>query len=263
MRGITPPSPRPHRCCRQSQQIQSLAFANLTRRNEHSRQHQWSIATSYDLFLPYRQRRHLPPPPLDDNQDDVDDEDDDSNYYDDNDNDDDGDDDCDDNDNSSDDDDDDDDESNYNLYYGLHDYDSDGYCLYNYDDLDNNIDDNNNHDDDSDDEDSNNPDDHSYNDNDENSDDEDLDEEDSDDKDGEDDKDDDLSHYDAASDLECIRTQLSIVQRLIDVLGPDFQSLTHYPPIPTIVTSLPFLTAFSLVRLFVDYALSMFQRITY
>ena len=80
MRGITPPSSRPHRRCGQSQQIQSLAFANLTRRNEHYRRRHWSIATSYDLLLPHRQRRHLPPPPSDDNQDDVDNEDDDSNY---------------------------------------------------------------------------------------------------------------------------------------------------------------------------------------
>ena len=72
MRGITPPSPGPHRRCRQSQRIQSLAFANLTRRNEHYRRRQWSIATSYDLLLPLRQRRHLPPPPSDDNEDDED-----------------------------------------------------------------------------------------------------------------------------------------------------------------------------------------------
>ena len=80
MRGITPPSSRPHRRCRQNQQIQSLAFANLTRCNEHYRWHHWSIATSCDLLLPHRQRRHLPLPPSDDNQDDVDDEDDDSDY---------------------------------------------------------------------------------------------------------------------------------------------------------------------------------------
>ncbi len=141
MRGITPPSPRPHRRCRQSQRIQSLAFANLTQRNEHYRRRHWSIATSYDLLFPHRQRHHLPPPPSDNNQDDVDDEDDDSDYdeddEDDNDdnNDNDGDDKDDhdgdhDNDNGGDDD---DGEYNYNLYYGLFDYNSDGNCLYNYD----------------------------------------------------------------------------------------------------------------------------------
>ena len=55
------------------------------------------------------------------------------------------------------------DEYNYNLCYGLFDYDSDGNCLYNYDDLDNNNDNNddNNDDEGSDDEDSVNPDNHS------------------------------------------------------------------------------------------------------
>ncbi len=142
MRGITPPSPRPHRRCRQSQRIQSLAYADLTRRNEHYQRRHWSIATSYNLLLPHRQCRHLPTPPSDDNQDNVDDEDDDSDDDDDdNDDNDDDDDDNDDNDNGGDDD---EDEYNYNLINGVFDYDSDSNCLYNYNDLDNNNDDDNN-----------------------------------------------------------------------------------------------------------------------
>ena len=61
---------------------------------------------------------------------------------------------------------------------------------------------------------------------------EDLDKDDSDNEDGEDDEDDDLSHDDAASILECLCTQLSIVQRLIVVLGLNFRisySLSSHP----------------------------------
>jgi hypothetical protein len=42
-----------------------------------------------------------------------------------------------------------------------------------------------------------------------------------------------------------------------------WKSLTHHPPVLTFVSSPSFKTALALVRLFVDYALSMFQRITY
>ena len=78
MRGITPPSSRPHRRCRQSQRIESMAFTDLTWRNKHYRQRNWSIATSYDLLLPHHQRRHLAPPPSDDDEDDEDDDDEDN-----------------------------------------------------------------------------------------------------------------------------------------------------------------------------------------
>jgi hypothetical protein len=63
--------------------------------------------------------------------------------------------------------------------------------------------------------------------------------------------------------LECLRTQLSIVQRLIVVLGPDFQvsySLSSHPDHRYFTT---LSNCILLVRLFVDYALSTFQRITY
>ena len=116
MRCITPPSPRPHRRCRQSQRIQSLAFTNLTRRNEHYRRRHWSIATSYNLLLPHCQRRHLPLPPSDNNQDDDSDKDDE-------------------------DEDDSDNDNDFEEYYGLFDYNSDGNCRYNYGDLDHSDDD--------------------------------------------------------------------------------------------------------------------------
>jgi hypothetical protein len=206
MRGITPPSSRPHRRCRQSQRIESLAFTNLTRRNEHYRRRHRSIATSYDLLLPHR-RRHLATPP-DDKDKDEDDDDEDEDEDDDN-EDEDEDEDDEDKDNGDEDDDedeDDDDEDNNAVYY---------YYLI-LDDDDNNDDDeyvddidNNNNFDDEDSDDSN---DHSYDNDDDNKDDE------------EDDDDDDDDEYDeAASVIECLRTQLSIVQRLIVMLGPNFQ----------------------------------------
>ena len=74
MRGITSTSSCPHRCCRQSERIESLAYTNLTQRNEHYRWRHWFIATSYDLHLPHCQHRHLAPPPSDDNQDDNNDD---------------------------------------------------------------------------------------------------------------------------------------------------------------------------------------------
>ena len=57
----------------------------------------------------------------------------------------------------------------------------------------------------------------------------DLDKEDSNDEDSDNKNNDGLSHDDAASDLECLRTQLSIVQRLIFMLGPQFQ--VSYSPV--------------------------------
>ena len=39
----------------------------------------------------------------------------------------------------------------------------------------------------------------------------------------------DLSHDEIASNLECLRTQLRIVRRLIDLLGPQFQ--VSYSPV--------------------------------
>ncbi len=76
---------------------------------------------------------------------------------------------------------------------------------------------------DSSDEDSNEEDSNEEDSDDEDSDDEHLDEEDSDNES------DDLSHDDLASKLECLRTQLRIVQRLIFVLGPQFQ--ISYSPV--------------------------------
>jgi len=89
MRGITSPTSRPHRRCRQSQQIESLAFTNLSWCNEHYRRRHWFIATSYDLPSSHRQRCLLPPPPSEDN-DDNDDNNKDHDHHDDTDNDDDG-----------------------------------------------------------------------------------------------------------------------------------------------------------------------------
>ena len=67
----------------------------------------------------------------------------------------------------------------------------------------------------------------------EDSDDEDFDDEDSNDEDLDKDysnnESDDLSHDSVASSLECLRTQLRIVRRLIVVLGPQFQ--VSYSPV--------------------------------
>ncbi len=69
MRRITSPTSRPHRCCQRSQQIKSLVYTDLTRRNEHYQRRHWSIATGYDLLLSRRlQASHCPrrqPPPSD------------------------------------------------------------------------------------------------------------------------------------------------------------------------------------------------------
>jgi len=185
-----------------------LAFTDLSRRREHYRRCRWLIATSYDIPSSHRQRPLLIPPSSEDNDDD----------------------------------DDDDNEYNKNTINGLHDYDSDGNRHYNYDDLDNDADDDDNADDDKeeeeDDDDEENKDDHEHNDdvNEDKEDSDDDDEEDSDDEDSDDDDEDsdddevdDLSHDDAASNLECLRTQLSIVQQLIVVLGPQFQ--VSYSPV--------------------------------
>ena len=69
MRCITSPTSHPRRRCRQSQRIESMAFTNLTRRDEHCRWRHWFTATSYDLLLSLCQRHHLPPSPSDDNED--------------------------------------------------------------------------------------------------------------------------------------------------------------------------------------------------
>jgi len=126
MRGITPPSSCPHHRCRQSQWIESLAFTNLTRRNEHYQRCNWSIATSYDLLLPHRQQRHLAPLPLDDNNDyNNDDKDDDDNDYDEEDEDNEDEDNSDEDNDSEDDKDDDDDNDDYYYYYIILDNDDD------------------------------------------------------------------------------------------------------------------------------------------
>ncbi len=136
-----------------------------------------------------------------------------------------------------------DDEDNYDSDGDyLHNYDSDGNCKINYDVNDDNddsydedSDDQYNHflsisdfDKDSDDEDSNDEDSNKEDSDSEDSDDEDLDKEDSDDEDSNEDSE-DLSHDDLASNLGCLRTQLRIVQRLIFVLGPQFQ--VSYSPV--------------------------------
>ncbi len=221
MRGITPPSSRPHRCCQQSQRIESLAFTDLTRRNEHYRRRHWSIATSYDLRLPHRQRRHLAPPPSDDEDDDDEDED---NEDEDNSDEDDEDEDNSDDDNDSEDDvDDDDDDDDDDYYYYI--------ILDNNDDVDDNeyVDSDDDNNDVSDDEDSDNDDNHSYDNDDDNKDDDEDNDEDDNEDDDEDDNDDDDNEYDeAASVIERLHTQLNIVQRLIDVGGPDVSSRQYF-----------------------------------
>jgi len=190
MRGITSPTSRPHRRCRQSQQIESLAFTDLARCNEHYRQRLWLSATSYNLVLSHCQHCHLPPPPSNDNQDDNDEDEDEDNKDED---------------------------------------DSD-------EDEDDSYDDNNNEDNDKDeankdneDEDNSNEDKGSEDDSKDNSDNGNV-KEDSDNDSEDDDNnkeeeffivDDGRSRLD--EDLRCLRTQLNIVQRLIFVLGPDFQ----------------------------------------
>ena len=69
MRRITPPTSHLYCRCHQSQQIEILAYTNLTRRNKHYRRHHWSIATGYDLLLSlFLQASHCqccsPPPSL-------------------------------------------------------------------------------------------------------------------------------------------------------------------------------------------------------
>jgi hypothetical protein len=177
MRGNTSPTSCPHRRCRQSQQIESLAFTDLSRRSEHYRRHHCFIATSYDLPSPHRQRRLPLPPPSEDNDDDDDD----------------------DADNADDDADDDDADADANANADKEE-----------DNDDEENDDKENKEEDSEDED----------------------EEDSDDEDSDDDDDEDsdnLSHDDVASNLECLCTQLSIVQHLIVALGPQFQ--ISYSPV--------------------------------
>ena len=184
MRGITSPTSCPHCCCRQSQRIESLAFTDLSRRSEHCyRQLHWFIATSYDIPLSRRQCRLLIPPLSEDNYDDNND---------------------------------DDDEYNENIINGLHDYDSDGNCHYNYDNLDNdandaddaNADANDDDEEEEDDDDEENEVDRELNDinnkdkdDSDNKEEEDSDNEDSDDddEDSDDDEVDDLSHNDTAS----------------------------------------------------------------
>jgi len=209
-----------------------LAFTDLTRRNEHYRWCHWSIATSYDLILPHCQCHHLPPPPSDNNEDDEDNEDDDDDKDKDNEDEDDSDEDDEGEDDSNNDNDSevgDDDNNNdeyYNIYYNIHDYNPDGNCKYNYNDLDDNDNDDNDNEYDSNNkyyihDDANNDDD---------SDDDDDDEDSNDDEDSDNEDSDDSNDDKAVPDLECLRTQNSIVQRLIVVLGPHFQ--VSYSPIP-------------------------------
>ena len=54
MRRITSPTSRPQCCRQQSQQIEVLAYTDLTRRNEHYPRRHWSIATSYNHLLSRR-----------------------------------------------------------------------------------------------------------------------------------------------------------------------------------------------------------------
>ena len=281
MRRITSPTSHQHRCCRRSQRIESLAFSNLNRRDEHYRRRHWFTATSYNLLLSLClcQHRRLPPPPSDDNQDDnEDDTDEDNKDEDDSDEDDEDEDDSNDDNDSEDGDEDEDEDDEYNI----HDYNSDGnckYCKYNYNDLhdddddddDNNDDDddeNNIHDCDSDDNCNYNYDDPVNNNaddantaNDSNSDDDDSDNEDSDDSDDndhsydDDDNDDNDDHDKAASDLECPRTPKSIVRMLIVVLGPHFQ--VSYSPItrPDLCVITTLQDCIGLLVFFVDFAL--------
>ncbi len=141
--------------------------------------------------MPRCQHRHLAPPPSDDNKDD-DVEDKDTNE----------------------------DEDNSDEYNIL-DYDSDGNCKYNIEDYDDLADDEYDNDD-------------KYYIHDVDSDNDDADDIDADESDDEDSDDDDNHSYDNEDDnyddnddnkikLECLHTQLSIVQRLIVVLGPHFQ----------------------------------------
>ena len=190
MRGITSPTSCLHRRCRQSQQIESLTFTDLARRNEHYRQRLWLIATSYGLVLSHRQHCHLPPPPSDDNQDDNDKNEDKDNK---------------DEDDSNEDEDGSDDDNNNE---------------------DNNKDEANN---DNEDKDNSNEDKGSEDDGKDNSDNDNAKEDSDNDSDDDDDnEEEDLLIVDNGrsrldEDLRCLHTQLSIVRRLIVVLGPGFQ----------------------------------------
>jgi hypothetical protein len=224
MRCITSPTSHGHRGCRRSQRIESLAFSNPNRRDKHYRRRHWFTATSCNRLPSLLQHSPLPPPPSDNNQDDDDNnkEDDDGNDEDDEDDDDsnnkdDDDDNEEDKDNinkededNSDDDGEDNDDEDYNDQYN---YDSNGDHLHFLSEADFDEDSN---DEDSDDEDFDNKD----------SEDEDSDKEDSDDEDSSSDND---AYNEVASLVECLHTQLSIVQRLIVVLGPHFQ--VSYSPI--------------------------------
>ena len=70
MRCITSPTSCPHRPCQRSQQIEALAYTDLTQCNNHYQRRHLSIATDYDLLLSCRQQaphreqdqRRLPAP---------------------------------------------------------------------------------------------------------------------------------------------------------------------------------------------------------
>ena len=195
---------------RRSQQIESLAFSNPNRCDEHYQRRHWFTATSCDHLPSRLQHCPLLPPPSDNNQDNNDDDDDDKEEEDDGNDEDDKDD-----DNSNDEDDDNDNEN------------EDDINKEDKDDSDGDNDDDNNED---------NNDQYNYNSNgnyihflskaNKDSDNEDSDKEDSEDEDSLSDND---VYNEAASLVECLHTQLSIVWRLIVVLGPHFQ--VSYSPI--------------------------------
>ena len=203
MRRITSPTSHPHRHCQQSQRIESLVFTNLTQRDEHYRWRHWFTATSYDRLLSLCQCRRLSQPPSvnnedgedKDNSEDVNKEDADKDK-----------DDSDDDDEADSDEDEDDSEEEANE----DEFDSDN-------DKDNSDDEDDNEDDGVDD----------SNDKDNNVDD-DKEDKDDDEDDDDNDEDDDDNRLGLEEELHCprthcIRTQLSIVRRLIVVLGPNFR----------------------------------------